>query len=122
MHNSHEMCVLLVLPEWCTVSDVSMLMTSVLTEWRQRLSDVSVYAWRQVSESLDGLIDELSYLRDQTNNAEPITSNPPDIHDQLADAQVSEFNLWNFNVSYLFWSSKIWLKLNKVLYALTDLF
>jgi hypothetical protein len=42
----------------------------------------------QVAESLDSLIDELSYLRDQANSYEPISYNPPDIQEQIADTQV----------------------------------
>jgi len=42
----------------------------------------------QVSDAVDGLIDELHFLQDQVNNVHPIAVIPAEIQDQIADSRV----------------------------------
>ena len=48
----------------------------------------TLYFMLQLTESLESLIDELSYLRDQALTADPIAAFPSDIQEQIIDNQV----------------------------------
>ena len=48
----------------------------------------------QVGDSLDGLVEELHFLHDQTAYADPVAANPDALRDQIFENNV-RFTCWN---------------------------
>ena len=51
--------------------------------------NVTLWCMFQLSDSLESLVEELHYLSDQVQYADPIAANPDALREQMADNNVS---------------------------------
>ena len=53
----------------------------------------------EASDALDGLLEELHYLHDQVEHADPVAANPEAVGEQIQENNVSTHSRWLLSVS-----------------------